>query len=73
LLGPLGKPAVPCLIDLLSDVDEDVRAQAADCLGNIGPTASEAESKLLLCANDPSDVVECSAISVLARIKAKPN
>jgi len=42
LLGQTARPAIPGLIELLSDADREVRAAAAHCLSFFGPEAREA-------------------------------
>lgn len=51
-LGPTGKPAVPSLVSLLKDHDEDVRSTAAYCLGVIGPGAQEVVPALTQCLSN---------------------
>jgi hypothetical protein len=46
-LGPMAKPAVPALIDLLKDKDQELRLTAAYCLGAIGPEAKGATPHLI--------------------------
>ena len=50
-LGPIAKPGVPALIELLSDRDQEVRAAAAVCLSQIGPDAKEAVPALIQTLN----------------------
>jgi HEAT repeats len=50
-LGAMAKPAVPALIESLSDKDKSVRAAAATCLSLIGPEAKEAVPALIQALN----------------------
>ena len=47
ILGPQARAAVPELVRLLKDDDEDVRITAAYCLGFIGPVAESAVPDLI--------------------------
>jgi len=67
-LGPIGKDAVPVLVELLNDQDPDVRLNAADCLGNIGPDAKAAVTALLPFLNDTSRDVRFASTVNLGRI-----
>jgi HEAT repeat protein len=67
-LGPLGKSAVPALIDSLNDTDEDVRLSAVDCLGSIGPNAHAAVPVLTRFINDTNLLVRRDTIINLERI-----
>lgn len=71
-LGPLGKDAVPALIDLVKDVDPNVRLSAADCLGNIGPDAKAAVPLLLPYVNSTSRIVAWDTTVNLGRIHMEP-
>lgn len=65
--------AVPALVELLSDGDSDVRAGAADVLGEIGPRAREAVPVLQELANkDGTWLVRLTARNALPRIAPKP-
>ena len=46
-LGPIAKPAVPALLDLLNDQDLETRRDGAIYLGEIGPAAEDAVPALL--------------------------
>jgi hypothetical protein len=46
-LGKLGQPAVPALCDALNHPDPQIRSQAIDALGAIGPAAKDAVPALL--------------------------
>jgi HEAT repeat protein len=59
-LGPAAKPAVPALIKLLDDGDDDIRETAAKGLRSIGPEAQDAISSLINHLTDP-DVYVCQA------------
>lgn len=52
LLGETARPAIPGLIELLSDSDREVRAAAAHCLSFFGPEASEAIPHLIKLLDD---------------------
>jgi HEAT repeat protein len=67
-LGPLGKDAVPALIDLLRDPDSNVRLHAADCLGDIGPLAGAAVPHLVPFLGDTNRIVRWDATVNLGRI-----
>jgi HEAT repeat protein len=64
-IGPVAKDAVPGLVKLLHDPDENVRRAAADALGGIGPAAVPGLAKLL---HDPDGNVRGYAASALSRI-----
>jgi HEAT repeat protein len=67
-LGPMGKDAVPALIELLRDKDIGVRYHAAQCLGYIGPDAESAIPQLLLLSNQPDRVLAWTAMSSVGKI-----
>jgi hypothetical protein len=52
LLGKEARPAVPALIQLLSDKDPEVQSAAAECLAAIGPEAAEAVPALVRMLNN---------------------
>jgi HEAT repeat protein len=52
LLGQTARPAIPGLIELLSDSDREVRAAAAHCLSFFGPEAREAIPHLIKLLDD---------------------
>jgi HEAT repeat protein len=67
-LGPIGKDAVPVLVELLNGQDRDVRLIGADCLGNIGPDAKVAVPALLSFLNNTSRDVRFATTVNLGRI-----
>jgi hypothetical protein len=70
-LGPAAKSAVPALIILLDDKDEDIRKTAARSLGSIGPAAQDAIPKLIEHLSDPSKDVQVSSVNALKNIPRK--
>lgn len=52
VLGPTAKPAMPALVSLLKDDDENVRSTAAYCLGVIGPSGEETLTALTQCLSN---------------------
>jgi HEAT repeat protein len=68
VLGPIGRDAVPVLVELLNDHDPDVRLSAAGCLGNIGPDATVAVPALLSFLNDTNRIVRFAITVDLGRI-----
>ncbi|EEF57889.1 HEAT domain containing protein [Pedosphaera parvula Ellin514] len=61
-LGSAAEPAVPTLIGLLDDKDDDIRKTATRSLGSIGPEAQNAIPGLIRHLSDPNqDVRVCSA------------
>ena len=61
-LGPAAKSAVPALISLQDDKDEDIRKTAARSLGSIGAEAQDAIPGLIKHLSDPNqDVCTASA------------
>ncbi len=71
-LGPVGKDAVPPLIDLLKNNDPDIRSTARDCLGNIGPAAKAAVPLLVQFINDTNRIVRWDTMINLGRINMEP-
>ncbi|HWQ91319.1 MAG TPA: HEAT repeat domain-containing protein [Clostridia bacterium] len=71
-LGPMGKSAVPALVELLNSQDHDVRLSAADCLGNIGPDAKAAVPLLLPYLNSTNRIVAWDTTVNLGRIHMEP-
>jgi HEAT repeat protein len=67
-IGPAAKVAVPALIILLHDKDNDVRASAARALGAIGPTAIAAVPALIEELDDPWRYVSDAAAVALGNV-----
>jgi len=68
--GPLAKPAVPALIEVLKKGNWDtLRMAAAEALGNIGPAAAEAIPALLAAGREEDDLCLFAA-EALARVGA---
>jgi HEAT repeat protein len=67
-LRQLGPPAVPYLVDELSDDDESVRRLAAESLGHLGPSACLAASSLAGALNDRSEAVRHQAREALRQV-----
>ncbi|MDP6446655.1 MAG: HEAT repeat domain-containing protein, partial [Pirellulaceae bacterium] len=59
---------VPELRNRLTSNDAEVRAQAADVLGRIGPDANEAIPELIILLDDESGPVRRSAARALGQI-----
>src|SRR5438445_7206575 len=72
ILGPVAKPAVPALVELVIDPDPDVRATAVSALVPFGPEAHAAVPALLKCLNDPRRAVRIEAMICLGNIHAQP-
>jgi HEAT repeat protein len=73
-IGEMGKDgawAVPTLIDLLSHDSAKVRALAAQTLGQIGPSATEAKAALQSTAHDPNPAVQTTARDALKKIQGQ--
>ena len=68
VLVDVGAPAVPGLIDSLSDDEPRVRAWAAYVLGRIGEDASDAVSALTSALSDPDETVQEYAQEALEAI-----
>ena len=67
-IGEAATPAVPALIEALSDDDEGVRLLAASALGAIGPKAVSAAEALRRALNDPDAEVAAQAREALNQI-----
>ena len=65
-LGPLGKDAVPSLIDLLGDKDPEIQITTIACLGNIGPAANAAVPALIPFLSDTNQSVRLGATRTMA-------
>jgi len=70
-LGLAAKSAVPVLINLLDDKDEDIRKTAARALGSIGAEAQDAIPSLITHLSDPSQDVRVSSAEALGNIPPK--
>ncbi|MCH7687334.1 MAG: HEAT repeat domain-containing protein [Planctomycetes bacterium] len=68
VLVDIGAPAVPGLIESLSDDESRVRAWAAYVLGRIGEDASDAVSALTTALSDPDETVQEYAQEALEAI-----
>lgn len=72
VLGSLGeeaRPAVPALLDLLTNGDVRGRRAAAWALRDLGPVAEDAVPALLEALDDPDDQVEELAVQALSAIE----
>lgn len=67
-LGQVAEPAVPELINLLSDQDSNIRMVAASSLGAIGSSAHGAVPALLRRLNDQNKAVRMSSATALGKI-----
>jgi HEAT repeat protein len=65
-LGPVAKPAVPDLIDLLTDADDAVRMHAVGALGEIGIPAALVIPALAKALHDPAQAIRHRALSQFA-------
>lgn len=68
-LGLIGRPAVPTLVETLSDPESPLREHAADALGEMGPVAKDALPALLQAFDDDDEDVRnavCNAIRDIA-------
>lgn len=65
-LGPVAKPAVSDLIDLLTDADDAVRMHAVGALGEIGIPAALVIPALAKALRDPAQAVRHRALSQFA-------
>jgi len=70
-LGPSAKSAVPDLIILLNDKDQDIRKTAALSLGSIGPEAQDAIPDLIKHLNDLDQDVSVNSAEALKNIPPK--
>jgi HEAT repeat protein len=68
ILGPMAKPAVPALINLLKEKDSEVAFLAASALGRIGPAASNAVPALIMNLDSQDFAVRYMATNSLRRI-----
>ncbi len=71
-LGPAAKPALPALIDVVENKDNDdlTRSLAADAIGKIGPAATDAVPTLIRVARDEDNQedLRCSALLSLGHV-----
>ncbi len=68
-LGPMAKPAVPAIIELLKDKDPAVRAAAAHAFSSIGPEAEAAVPALVRCLDDRNNgLLQINAMMALGSI-----
>ena len=67
-LWRIGRPAVPALIEALSDVDPYVRVLAARSLAYIGQDAEPAVPALIAALDDPNEAVRQTAARALGQI-----
>ena len=56
------------LVELLKDERSEVRADAIEALGNIGPAAEEATTAIVWLLNDQGEYVRPNAVTALAKI-----
>jgi HEAT repeat protein len=70
-LGPNAKEAIPHLVPLLKDVDDDVRLAAVKTLAAIGPAAAATAPNLRPLLDDDSDIVCEAAAAALKQIDPK--
>ena len=68
LLGRCGVRAVPALVRILRDTDDEVRAWAAEALGEIGPEAKVAIPALMKALGDSKGGVRLCAARALGRV-----
>ena len=66
------KWTVPTLNRLLSHPETKIRALTSRVLGQLGPTASDAESALNRTLRDPEEVVRKAARQAMEQITSKP-
>lgn len=66
--GPDAKPAVPVLIEMLAENDENMQEQAAKTLGKLRETASEAVEPLAHVARTSSPLAQRAALAALKEI-----
>jgi HEAT repeat protein len=72
MLGPLGKPALPDLMQLLGDPDPQIRMSVVYCLGRIGPEARDAVPLLLPFLDGTNQSLAWAATEALGAIHAEP-
>lgn len=67
-IGPEASGAIPVLAEMLSDVDPQTRATAAEALGAFGPAGAEAVPALIEAINDTEPNVRYAVIVALGEI-----
>jgi len=67
-IARIGAPAVPALIQSLSDPDPGVRTQAARALARMGDTAKPALPELIQALRDPDEGVRIAATKALGQM-----
>jgi HEAT repeat protein len=72
IFGPRAAPAVPALIEMLSDLSPDYRGQVIVMLGAIGPAAKDARPAVLKIFRDQKADVSASDFAVYVALYAKP-
>jgi HEAT repeat protein len=70
-LGVDGRPAVPVLIKLIRDQQDDVKIAAIDALGAIGPAAKEALPNLATASKDDQQNIRVAAEQAMRKIKGE--
>jgi len=68
VLGPIGAPAVPALVDLLNSAGPDVQIGASRVLGSIGPAARNAAPALIKSLQSTNAYVRLFATKALGEI-----
>ena len=72
-LGPKAAPAVPLIVEALTDSESKVRYRAAHILWSIGPAANEAGRSLLPLLKDRDPKVRTYAAIALVAIEYRPS
>jgi HEAT repeat protein len=70
-LGPAGRPAVPALVEALTDKYSGIRACAAAALGRIGPDAKDAIPALTAAMKEKDEGVRSAAAAAIKKIGQK--
>ena len=71
-LAEIGAPAIPALVETLSDANADIRYYAAEALSYMGYEARPAALALVPLLNDEYDKVRAMAASALGKMKSRP-